>query len=58
VFCFAGIWRLWTGERIGKTREHHLFSFLTTEAKTLQRPLPNHELRIVAKGEKSDGGVD
>jgi putative SOS response-associated peptidase YedK len=89
VFCFAGIWRLWTGESKGETREHHLFSFLTTEAndvvrpihskampvllttpeqwnvwlvgsfdeaKALQRPLSNRELRIVA-GEKSDGGL-
>src|SRR5262245_23998678 len=86
-FAFAGIWRLWTGERKGETGEHQLFAFLTTlsndivrpiqakampvlltkpeewdtwlqgtvnEAITLQRPLPNELLRIVARGEKSD----
>lgn len=31
LFAFAGIWRLWSGERKGETREHSLFSFLTTE---------------------------
>ena len=91
VFCFAGIWRPWTGERKGETREHRLFSFLMTDANDIVRPihaeanasaaynsraveclarrlyrrgegaataLPNRELRIVAKGEKSDGGLD
>jgi putative SOS response-associated peptidase YedK len=87
LFAFAGIWRLWTGERKGETSEHTLFAFLTTasndvvrpihakampvllttqqefdtwldapvnEAITLQRPLSNELMRIVAKGEKSD----
>ena len=87
LFAFAGIWRLWTGERKGKIGEHQLFAFLTTtsndvvrpihakampvlltteqvwntwlegsveQAITLQRPLPNELLRIVATGEKSD----
>ena len=87
LFAFAGIWRLWTGERKGETREHRLFSFLTTdandvvrpihaktmpvllatkdecdawlggtidEAAVLQRPLPNHMLKIVATGPKED----
>ncbi|PNG25712.1 SOS response-associated peptidase [Methylocella silvestris] len=39
VFAFAGIWRLWTGERKGETREHRLFSFLTTEANDIVRPI-------------------
>ena len=39
LFAFAGIWRLWTGERKGETREHHLFSFLTTEANDIVRPI-------------------
>jgi putative SOS response-associated peptidase YedK len=87
LFAFAGIWRLWTGERKGEMGEHRLFSFLTTEANdivrpihakampvllttpeewdawlggsieeatTLQRPLPNALLKIIAIGEKSD----
>jgi putative SOS response-associated peptidase YedK len=32
LFAFAGIWRLWTGERKGETGEHRLFAFLTTES--------------------------
>jgi hypothetical protein len=87
LFAFAGIRRLWTGERKGERGEHRLFSFMTTEANdivqpihakatpvllttpeewdtwlggsiedatTLQRPLPDHMLKIVATGEKSD----
>ncbi|MEJ0092835.1 MAG: SOS response-associated peptidase family protein [Methylocella sp.] len=39
LFAFAGIWRLWTGERKGETREHRLFSFLTTESNDVVRPI-------------------
>jgi putative SOS response-associated peptidase YedK len=38
LFAFAGIWRLWTGERKGE-REHHLFAFLTTESNDVVRPI-------------------
>ena len=48
--------------------EHELFAFLTTEVNAivapirpagaieLQTPLPDNSLRIVARGERSDGG--
>ncbi len=39
LFAFAGIWRPWTGERKKETREHLLFSFLTTEANDVVRPI-------------------
>jgi putative SOS response-associated peptidase YedK len=39
LFAFAGIWRPWTGERKKETREHLLFSFLTTEANEIVRPI-------------------
>jgi putative SOS response-associated peptidase YedK len=39
LFAFAGIWRPWTGERKKETREHLLFSFLTTEASDIVRPI-------------------
>ena len=39
LFAFAGIWRPWTGERKKETREHLLFSFLTTEANDVVRPV-------------------
>jgi len=38
-FAFAGIWRPWSGTRRGETGEHRLFSFLTTEANDLVRPI-------------------
>jgi hypothetical protein len=37
LFAFAGIWRLWTGERKGETREHHLFAFVITESNEIVR---------------------
>lgn len=39
IFAFAGIWRLWTGERKGETGEHRLFAFLTTESNDVVRPI-------------------
>jgi putative SOS response-associated peptidase YedK len=39
LFAFAGIWRPWTGERKKETREHLLFSFLTTEPNDVVRPI-------------------
>jgi putative SOS response-associated peptidase YedK len=39
LFAFAGIWRLWTGERKRETGRHELFAFLTTEANEAVRPV-------------------
>jgi putative SOS response-associated peptidase YedK len=39
LFCFAGIWRPWTGERKKETREHLLFSFLTCAPNATVRPI-------------------
>src|SRR5262245_19655864 len=39
LFAFAGIWRLWTGERNGETGEHSLFAFLTTTSNDVVRPI-------------------
>jgi putative SOS response-associated peptidase YedK len=38
-FAFAGVWRVWTGERKGQFGEHGLFAFLTTGANDLVRPV-------------------
>jgi putative SOS response-associated peptidase YedK len=42
-FCFAGLWRPWTGTRGTKKEpvegEHKLFTFLTTEANDVVRPV-------------------
>jgi hypothetical protein len=37
LFAFAGIWRLWTGERKGETNERSLFAFLTTQSNDVVR---------------------
>jgi putative SOS response-associated peptidase YedK len=39
LFAFAGIWRLWSGERKGESGEHRLFAFLTAEANEIVRPV-------------------
>src|SRR5262249_61089145 len=39
LFAFAGIWRLWTGERKGETGAHSLFAFLTTQSNDVVRPI-------------------
>jgi putative SOS response-associated peptidase YedK len=39
LFAFAGIFRLWTGERKGETGEHYLFAFLTTSSNDIVRPV-------------------
>jgi putative SOS response-associated peptidase YedK len=39
IFTFAGIWRLWSGERKGESGEHCLFAFLTTAANEIVRPI-------------------
>jgi putative SOS response-associated peptidase YedK len=65
--CFAGIWTNWTSVRKVNEGETANDIFLTTpdevearmtappdEALTLQRPLPDGSLRIVACGVKED----
>jgi putative SOS response-associated peptidase YedK len=39
LFAFAGIWRLWTGERKGEAGEKRLFSFLTSDSNDVVRPI-------------------
>jgi putative SOS response-associated peptidase YedK len=39
LFAFAGIWRLWTGERKGEIAEHQLFAVVTTESNDIVRPI-------------------
>jgi putative SOS response-associated peptidase YedK len=39
LFAFAGIWRVWTGERKGEAGEHRLFAVLTTESNDIVRPI-------------------
>ncbi|MCI0465433.1 MAG: SOS response-associated peptidase [Beijerinckiaceae bacterium] len=51
LFAFAGIWRLWTGERKGETGEHRLFAFLTTDANAAVRPIHAKAMPVLLTGE-------
>jgi putative SOS response-associated peptidase YedK len=47
LFAFAGIWRLWTGERKGKSGEHKLFAFLTTASNDVVRPIHAKAMPVI-----------
>lgn len=47
LFAFAGIWRLWSGERKGEAGEHRLFAFLTTESNGVVRPVHAKAMPVV-----------
>jgi putative SOS response-associated peptidase YedK len=52
LFAFAGIWRLWTGERKGKTGEHQMFAFLTTESNDVVRPIHAKAMPVLLTTDK------
>jgi putative SOS response-associated peptidase YedK len=54
LFCFAGIWRPWTGVRGKEEGEHLLFSILTTEANDLTRPVHAAASPVILTGEDLD----
>jgi putative SOS response-associated peptidase YedK len=47
LFGFAGIWRSWTGGRKREMGEHLLFSFLTTEANEVVRPVHAKAMPVI-----------
>ena len=55
MYCFAGIWRAWSGDYGSKKDprpgEHLLFSFLTTDANDLVRPVHAKAMPVVLSGE-------
>ncbi len=51
LFAFAGIWRIWTGERKGAAGEHHLFAFLTTEPNAIARPIHAKAMPVLLTAE-------
>lgn len=57
-FAFAGIWRPWTGIRGTKAApeegEHLLFSFLTTEANDIVRPVHAKAMPVILTGDARD----
>jgi hypothetical protein len=53
LFAFAGIWRLWSGERRGEMGEHSLFAFLTTQSNDIVRPIPPRPCRCCLRPNKN-----
>lgn len=55
MYCFAGIWRVWSGDYGSKKEpnlgEHTLFSFLTTAANDLVRPVHAKAMPVVLRTE-------
>jgi len=55
LFCFAGIWRPWTGTRGTKkdpaTGEHMLYSFLTTDANADVKPVHAKAMPVILRNE-------
>jgi SOS response associated peptidase (SRAP) len=59
LFAFAGIWRLWTGERKGESGEHSLFAFLTTQSNDVARPIHAKAMPVLhTKPEEWDVWLD
>jgi putative SOS response-associated peptidase YedK len=47
LFAFAEFWRPWTGSRKGETKEHLLFSFLTTEPNSVVREVCGRMMPVI-----------
>jgi putative SOS response-associated peptidase YedK len=52
LFCFAGLWRPWTGVRAKEEAEHLLFAFLTTDANELVRPIHAKAMPVMLTGDE------
>ncbi len=52
LFCFAGIWRPWTGVRGKEEGEHLLFSILTTDANELTSPIHAAAMPVMLTGDQ------
>ena len=54
LFCFAGIWRPWTGVRGKEEGTHLLFAILTTEANALTGPIHAEAMPVILAGDEID----
>jgi putative SOS response-associated peptidase YedK len=50
LFCFAGLWRPWTGVRGKEEGTHLLFGILTTEANELTKPIHAEAMPVMLTG--------
>ena len=57
-FCFAGVWRPWTGARGTKANpvegEHRLFAILTTDANRVIRPVHPQAMPVILREDQWD----
>lgn len=51
LFCFAGLWRPWTGVRGKEEGAHLLFAILTTEANALIKPIHAAAMPVMLTGD-------
>lgn len=54
LFCFAGLWRPWTGVRGKEEDSHKLFAILTTAANSLTQPIHAAAMPVMLTGEDLD----
>lgn len=54
LFCFAGVWRPWTGVRGKEEGEHQLFAFLTTDTNELTKPVHAAAMPVMLTGDDLD----
>lgn len=54
LFCFAGIWRPWSGVRGKEDGEHQLFSILTTDANELTNPIHAAAMPVMLTSDQLD----
>ncbi len=52
LFCFAGVWRPWSGVRAKEDGTHLLFAFLTTDANDLVRPIHAKAMPVMLTGDE------
>ncbi len=54
LFCFAGIWRPWSGVRGKEEGTHLLFSILTTEPNELTKPVHAEAMPVMLTADQFD----
>lgn len=58
LFCFAGIWRPWTGVRGKEEGEHVLYAILTTAPNELVQPIHADAMPVMLTGDELDVWVE